>query len=351
MKTSITACFIACYCTLVALSCPVSASVDIVVDDFESYANSADFQAAWGETTGLGTATALPGDHNSGILTDNAVLFPGIQGKAVDHIGSVASTPGMVNQWGGPIDQTSGVNPKFLISPSAAQNIVLSFDLFASGVNERMTVGLRSITALPDGLDADTFPDANTANILELGQYNAHPTVPQVPGAPTVSTQFAYRLINFGAVTSPITLQPSWQYFTLAPELDRASDSDSLTTLADIGAGWHTYTATITADSITLTLDLFRDGKTNLTRVGGTGAIEVGVGADGVDASITYEILTLSQGFNSLRLGGPSGQTSLGPGPTAFDNISLRLVDIVPEPTSLVLAGIMLLTAGCRLRL
>ena len=315
-----------------ALVAPVFADTVIVNENFDSYADDAAWQAVWGETTGLGTAPALASDHNSGIIVTDTV--PDIQGKAIDHLGALAGAPGMVNQFGGVIDQTSGQNPDFTLNPTATESVVLKADIyFSNSGNERMSVGLRSISAIPDGSDTDTFPDANTSNILEMGQWNAAPTSTQpVPGAPTTVTGFAYRLINFGTTTSPITVQPNWQYFTLAPELDRTTDTDAITNLGDIGAGWHTYSASITDTSITLTLDLFRDGKTNLTRVDGTGAIEVGVGADGVDASITYEILTLAAGFNAVRIGGPSGLNSGGTGAVAFDNINLSLVDVVVEP-------------------
>ena len=311
---------------------PALADTTIVNENFDGYADDAAFQSVWGPTTGLGTAAALPADVSSGILTTDATTFPNIQGKAVDHIGASASTPGMVNQFGGVIDQTTAVEPDFTINPSSTQKVVLSADIFfANNGNERMTVGLRSITATPDGSDADTFPDANTVNILEMGQWNAAPTVTTVPGAPQVVTAFAYRLINFGAVSAPIAVQPNWQFFTLAPELDRTTDADTVTSLADIGAGWHRYQATISETQITLSIDLFRDGKTNLTR-DVNGAIEIGVGADGVDASITYDVITLGQGFNALRIGGPSGLLSGGIGASAFDNISLILKDNVVVP-------------------
>jgi hypothetical protein len=38
-------------------------------------------------------------------------------------------------------------------------------------------------------------------------------------------------------------------------------------------------------------------------------------------------------GFNALRIGGPSGLQSAGPGFIGFDNISLKLVDVV-TPTN-----------------
>lgn len=316
-----------------ALVAPVFADTVYVNENFDSYPlfsvdNGAAFKAVWGETTGLGTAPALVSDSNSGIVVNDT---PGIQGNAIDHLGALAGTPGLVNQYGGVIDQTTAQNPEFTLNPSATQSVVLKADIyFANTGNERMSVGLRHIAALPDGSDTDTFPDANTSNILEMGQWNAVATV-TVPGAPTTVTGFAYRLINFGTVTSPITVQPNWQFFSLAPELDRTTDTDAITNLSDIGAGWHTYEALITPTSITLSLDLFRDGKTNLTR-DGAGVIEIGVGADGVDASITYQMTTLAAGFNSLRIGGPSGLNSGGAGAVAFDNIYLAMEDTIVEP-------------------
>ncbi|HMP06941.1 MAG TPA: hypothetical protein PJ982_11360, partial [Lacipirellulaceae bacterium] len=68
----------------VLLTCaPALAQVQVIVNDnFDSYADDAAFQAVWVPTTGLGTAVANAIDLNSGILTTDAGLFPGIQGKA-----------------------------------------------------------------------------------------------------------------------------------------------------------------------------------------------------------------------------------------------------------------------------
>ena len=41
------------------LASPIQADVNIVVDGFEFYADTAAFQATWGETIGNGTAACL----------------------------------------------------------------------------------------------------------------------------------------------------------------------------------------------------------------------------------------------------------------------------------------------------
>ena len=93
----------------------------------------------------------------------------------------------------------------------------------------------------------------------------------------------------------------------------------------NIGEVWSTYRAIIGVDTITYEIDLFRDGLTNATAT---------TGVPGVDMSITVPNLTTSaNGYNSLRIGGPSGVSSLGGG-VVFDNISLELVDAVAGPVT-----------------
>lgn len=153
---------------------------------------------------------------------------------------------------------------------------------------------------------------------------------------------------------------PDWQYFPLDPALDLATsvkpngtvgNGDGRTTLADIGSAWHTYEAVIGENSVTLTLDLYRDGINNAT------------GLPGVDSTILVEI-AMAENFNnppfkydpapmnSLRVGAPSGVTS-DPGVASFDNLYLALHDVVapasvtvPEPASLLLAAFGLAAAA-----
>lgn len=303
-----------------AAATPAIADTVIVDDNFDSYANDAAFLNVWGATIGNGSAVAAALD--GGIVTTNATTFPGIQGTAIDHIG------GSVNQYGGIINQFNGVEPEFTINPSETQSIFLSGDIYESGQgNERIAFGLRHVNVVADGSDEGTDPDVLTSNLLDLGFWNANPTSSTVPGAPTVSTGYAYRLINFGAASDPLTGQPNWQFFNLPTELDRETDADTLVNIGDVGAGWHRYTATITPTAVTLTIDLFRDGLRNTSK---TPDPESGIrpGTPGVDALIELPIATLSAGFNSLRLGGASGVTSPGPGAMAFDNIVLKLIDV-----------------------
>lgn len=301
----------------------------IVSDDFEAYPTfdidgGAAFKAVWMETNGTGTAPAAASDANSGIITNDSASFPGIQGKAVDHIGSVSNS--MVNQWD---DDNNLATIPFNINPSATQRVFLSSDVFvgASG-NERMTTGLRG-----------RHPSA--ANLIELGAYNANTCDPTVSGCnPSAvittetpgfiaSTGYAYRLILFPSYGGDLLIAPNWQFFELPIELDRTTDADEIVNIADIGAGWHRYTASITETEITLAIDLFRDGFRNDTR--DESGVVVGVGTPGVpDAEVTYQIPTNTAiGYDSLRIGGPSGLTSPGPGFMGFDNILLQLLDFV----------------------
>jgi hypothetical protein len=292
---------------------PAIADTVIVEDNFDSYATDADFLNVWGPTIGNGSAVAPTLD--GGIITTNTTTFPGLQGKAIDHVG------GSVNQYGGVINQPAGEAPAFQINPSATQSIFLSADIYESGQgNERIAVGLRHVSV---GADATVA----TTNLLDLGFWNANPTSATVPDAPTVSTGYAYRVINFGTASAPLTGQPNWQFFNLPTELDRTTDADTLVNISDIGAGWHRYTATITPTKVTLTIDLFRDGLRNTSK---TPDPESGIrpGTAGVDATIELPIATLPAGFNSLRIGGASGVTSPGPGAMAFDNVVLKLLDV-----------------------
>jgi hypothetical protein len=332
-----------------AMVTPVFADTDIVVDNFDSYADDTAFQAAWVPTLGNGTAAADPTQLFAGIITSDTSLFPGLQGKGVDHIAATSGT--MVNQFGGIINQQNVQNPVFNIAPSATQSVVLSYDIYdgASG-NERMSVGLRHINV------AGTT--VTTTNILEMGFYNSNsadatvvgstnPAQNALAGSPGFYTGRGYgaRVINFGPASAPLQNQPDWQYFRttgetwggqaggdlgFTTEIERTTDTGDEVTVGDIGAGWHTYTATITPDTVTITIDLFRDGLRNTSRT----PDEFGVrpGTTGVDAKMIFPVATNSVGFNSLRIGGPSGLSSAGAGDQAFDNISLRLVDVVVEP-------------------
>src|SRR5262245_59273673 len=86
-------------------SAPAWADTVIVNENFDGYADTNAFLAAWPDVIGNGSAAANAADHLAGILTNdplsNPANFPGVQGLAVDHVGATASAPGEVNQRGG----------------------------------------------------------------------------------------------------------------------------------------------------------------------------------------------------------------------------------------------------------
>ncbi|MFM1902245.1 MAG: hypothetical protein RLZZ440_145, partial [Planctomycetota bacterium] len=212
-----------CGAAVVVMAAFSSASGQTVLvnENFDGYASDTDMRAVWVPTVGNGTLPANFVDETSGILTNDATLFPGIEGQALDHIGSTASTPGMVNQYGGVIDQLGGFQPAFQAIPSATQSVSVSVDVFESGAgNERMTLGMRYI----DTSGGTTV----TQNILELGVYNSVVTDPTGGADPNffAGTGLGYRVILFGGFESPLTAQPNYQFFQLPAELDRPTDAD-----------------------------------------------------------------------------------------------------------------------------
>lgn len=295
----------------------------IVNENFDSYANTIAFQAAWGPSNGLGTVALGSGDPNYlGGVTTNDPLYssaiPDVQGNAVDHIGA------MVNQWGGAFDPNTGGTPEFTINPSDTQSVHLSADIFVgTSGNERMSVGLRA--TIPDGADAGT--DADTQNLIELGSWNANPTILGIPGTAQVSAHFAFRAQLFGGGANP-----DWQYFALPVELDRIDDADEIVNVSDVGAGWHTYAATITPTTITFSIDLYRDGKRNTSTVADENGDRPGVEGQ-IDGLVEIPIAnTSAAGYNNLRIGSPSGLTSAGAGLFGFDNVLLQLQPAAVDP-------------------
>jgi len=289
---------------LVVLSITAAYGDTVIVNEhFDSYANSAALYTQWTPST----------SPTSGILwSEDMSGNPGATpdgGNGVDHLG------GNVMVWQTP----------FTIAPDATHNIVLQADIYENGNgNKRMSVGLRGAGA----------------NFVEMGYYNSNscdPTMcgpgqaggtsaPQnaVPGDPGYypGTDYGYRLQLWPAVSPPLLVNPDWQYPKLPAELDRTTDADSITNISDIGAAWTRYTATIRQNSITIDVDLFRDGVRNISTTPGDGT-------PGVDGTVTWNMTPDAVGFSNLRIGSPSGVSSVGAGGVVFDNVLLKLVDIV----------------------
>lgn len=263
-----------------------AADTVLVTEDFESYADTAAMNAVWAFNTTNGN---LVTETYSTIIDDTfepvdigARAFPDGPGKAAEHVGS------------GFLEYQLPLNGGSPLVPTASQSIVLQGDIFDVGAfgNKRRSIGLRS---------------NSPSNLVEIGHWNSSPV------------EYAARTILFAEPT-PTSAQPDWQFYELPVELDRADDADEITTLGDVGEAWHTHRATITPTSVTYEIDLFRDG------------IDARTGEAGFDAELTFEVVPTTDGFDSLRIGGPSGVTSLGNGTYGgvfFDNISLMLVDTV----------------------
>ncbi len=285
------------------------ADTTIVDDDFESYADDNALYGAWEPRDGSGAGT--PTNPDDSILTIDDTLFPGIEGQAVDYIG----------EFGGSIVQSTVLTPSTTIFPTETQNIHLQGDIYVGNDgNSRTSIGLRNRTAV--------------SNIIELGTYNSNdqttdPTSPDDTTGVVPVTTYAYRLVLMDGRGESLFRNPNWQFFQFDTALDiddtdprtEEPTPDGIVGPIDIGAGWHTYSATITETTVTVEMDLYRDGLDN----GAT--ITAGTDVPGVDASITWEVQSDLTGFDSLRLGGPSGISSANG--VAFDNLSLTLVDVV----------------------
>ena len=353
----------------------VAADAQVIVNEnFDSYNSTSEMDAVWTPDQGDGEQPAgIAGELVPNLDTANYPFGtndpPGIMGNGVGNFGAI-------NEYNG--------NP-FAILPSATQNIIVRGDIyiFDDGSvfddpeslfdgeplhNSRQTIGIRN-----DTKDRDpTFGFQRGLNLVEMGTWNDSTCDPTVAGCNTASsltreereanpgfrelTQFGYRLAIFGGYGDFIengvnkgpleAVAPNWQYFQLNPDLDLATtvlpngnsgNEDGVANITDIGSGWHTFQATMKEGSILLELDLFRDGLENVS------------GTSGVDASVEVELVygtapeipgqqTAGDApFTSLRIGGPSGVSSLTEDetmnyPGVFDNLYLALEDV---PTGL----------------
>ncbi|MCH8839708.1 MAG: hypothetical protein IH831_03360, partial [Planctomycetes bacterium] len=318
-------------------------SAQVTVDDDFNYADQTAFEAAWNPDFGDGNFD-LTGFITAGRLVPDP--------NNPDIIAPNDNPPGIIDQ---AIAMSTRINENktsFALVPSATKSVKFGGDLFddVSG-NKKLTVALRN----------DTFErefGVFGVNFVELGFWNAatfDPTDPiNTPPADPVldvpATDFAYRVILFGANGGTLVRNPNWQFFPLDSSLDvlggvdpNSPDPnnplpgpDGLVSSIDIGQGWHRWEATISETTVELTLDLFRDGVTNLTRDPNSGDILEGVGASGFDSVVTWDITPFDSDpndgfdydpFTSLRIGVPSGD---GGGVThaVVDNVKLELIDV-----------------------
>jgi hypothetical protein len=275
---------------------PPAPAKTIAFEDFESYATTADLLQQW--------VPSNPSSPNGGLVDETYTAFLTLDddaepigarafpngGQGAVHLGS------SVFEFAG---LTAGGAP---LVPTADRRLQLDADIFDVGAipNKRMSVGLRSTT-----------PE----NLIEIGHYNSEPS------------GLAGRAVLFA--TGP---SPNYFFYDLPLSLDSPTDSDSVTTTADLGEAWHHHRVTIGPTGILYEIDLFRDG------------VDARTGLPGFDASEFFDLAPTANGFNSLRFGGPSGVSSSGNGfygGAIFDNIRLAWV---PEPSAAVM-GLVLLGA------
>lgn len=285
-----------------------------VNDNFDSYASDAAFEAVWGPIPG---SSGLP----VGILVPRTL--PPFPPAPFDGSGDNTVTPPVEPLVGQAVSFSNGnginryAGPAFSLSPSATQAIKLTADMFdfVNG-NRRFSVGLRH------------FDGTTSANLLELGFWNANTFDPRNPGGPCstpdnsiLTSAYGHRLALFGPVGGDLICSPNWQYYPLPIEFDdplvdhngdgRLGNGDGRVTPTDVGPGWHRYTATIKETEVTFTIDLFRNGT--------------------IDSEVTWPITPQALPFNTLQIGGPSGVTMNQF--TMVDNIRLELINVSTGPT------------------
>lgn len=343
----------------------------VIVDEtFDAYASTSAMQANWTPDAGDGSSTI--GQAGELVPNTDTATYPFGTNNPPGIMGNGVANFGAINKYTG---------SPYALLPSATENVVVRGDIyvFDDGAvfddpeslfdgeplhNSRQTIGIRNDTADRD----PAFGFQGGLNFIEMGTWNDSTCDPTVSGCNTASsltreereanpgfrdlTQFGYRAVIFGGYgdfiengvnRGPIVSgAPNWQYFQLDPGLDSPSttlpngtsgNGDGVANITDIGPGWHRFQATMMAESILLELDLFRDGLNNVDN------------SSGVDASVEIEVSYATAPeipgqqeagdapFDSLRIGGPSGVSSLTEDetmnlPGVFDNIYLALEDV-----------------------
>jgi hypothetical protein len=373
------------YCLVWMLASMLSATAygqTVIVDeDFESYADDAAMHAVWPGNPGTGTIPAT--EDTFDLTTAPAGISADFNGDnfvdAADYVtwrknaGTMAEYDAWTEQFGGPpggggpentyvfheantiggnLQYAPDLDPNFIdgsIFPSQGlEPIVLRADIFTpTSVIQRNTIGLRSnapanIFEMGVYNDGNSAPDANPPGTTGAAT-NGNEEPPAVPQNKAFAS-FGIRAVLFANQSDA---NPNWQFFAMDPLWD--TNANGLVTafeafaalgIAESG-GWHTLEATFepleggnSGDiTLTVTLDLLRDGLNNAQ------------GTEGVDGTITVTNLNVQQqGFDSLRIGGPSQLSSTQP--AGFDNILLTgpLVAVgsggvaVPEPSAIGLA-------------
>lgn len=207
---------------------------------------------------------------------------------AAGNPGQSMRHPGTSGSFSGENTNSVNVGP---VAPVAGQVLTYTVDIFDDGTssNKRTSAGLRHASP--------------AENLIEMGMYNG-------------GSHYAYRTILFGSPNGGT----NWQGFT-----SMVDDSGASIQNAPV-EGWHRFSVDITDTTANFSLDLNSDGNINAT------------------ASVPITIT--ANGFDIIRLGGPSDLSSAGGG-VNFDNVSLSLI---PEPAALALACCGLIGLAARRR-
>jgi hypothetical protein len=225
-----------------------TASAQVIVSDTFSYDNVPALQANWGSSAAL-----------------TLDLAGGNPAPSASHDGTAAA-----HNW---------IGSTFSITPTAANPLVLSADIFSSGAgNQRNSVGLRT----------------GASPLFEMGMYNAFDNDPLELG--NTGNGIGVRILNF------------------AGGADLAGQK--WVKLDDHYTGWARWEATITDVSLTVRIDHAVNGTWDVEYIS-TGTVAAGA-------------------FSDLRFGGPSALSS-GGGGFSVDNIVL---EVVPEPSTYALFGL-----------
>jgi len=358
----------------------------VIVNETFDYASDAALHAVWAGNPGSG-ATVQQVEDNFVLVTEPAGINADFNADnivdAADYVTwrkNINTQPeydAWFEQFGGPpsgggtgntyvnrvtpnvagnLKYVPALDPNFVdgsIFPSQGlEPIILRGDIFTpSSAIQRNTIGLRATTA--------------TENLFEMGMYNSNDapgsgtqagtTGAASPGTDAQNPAFAalgVRATLFFNQVGANPTDPNWSFFAFDPVWDTSGNGlvsafEAFTALGITATGgWHTLEATFQAlapggtvqsgdVTITVTVDLLRDGLNNAQNV------------PGVDGTITITNLRVGQnGFGNLRIGGPSQVTSNSA--LGFDNIYLSgpLVPppggggAVPEPSAIGLAMI-----------
>lgn len=349
-------------CLVMVFGFSQAASAQVIVDDDFTYADQAAFEAAWNPDFGDGRFD-LTGFGNTGLLvpfTNPDPNAPDIIPPNNDPNGLIGGGVAMrtnINEFNNTSNPGDPDDPAFSIVPSASTSVKFGGDLFDDvSSNKKLTLALRNDTIEREATLFGT-------NFVELGFFNSDAfdatdpgnAPPNSPVLDVPATDFSYRIQLFAAPDPNAGGQvpvrnPDWQYFPLDQTLDILGGTDpnspdpnnpdpgpdGLVSSVDIGQGWHRWEATISETSVTLSLDLFRDGVINLTRDPNSNDLLEGVGASGFDSEVTWDIAMVDTDpndgfdfdpFTSLRFGVPSG-TGGGVTHGTIDNVKLELIDV-----------------------